>query len=93
LKIGLGRSLLNSYEQVGDVHAVQFPGESEVALFISGSGDVLLCDEQEWQRVRKIPALAPRDGVSLGSLNPPIPLELSPGDLESVLAGLGAVTA
>ena len=64
-----------------------------MALFISGSGDVLLCDAQEWQSVRDIPALAPRDGVSLGNLNPPIPLEFSPGDLKNVLAGLGAVTS
>ena len=42
-----------SADHIGDVVGIQFPGEEEVALFIPGSGDVLLCAAAQWQSLKE----------------------------------------
>lgn len=44
---------LISSQQLGDVVGFEFPGEAEVALFVPGSGDVLLCHLDQWSQLKK----------------------------------------
>jgi hypothetical protein len=39
--------------QVGDIFGVHFSNEKNVALFVVGSGDVLLCSLDDWQDLQR----------------------------------------
>ncbi|NDP38263.1 MAG: hypothetical protein GZ093_05860 [Rhodoferax sp.] len=89
----LGADALLLVDRVGDVVGVQFSGEDEVALFIPGSGDVLLCTASQWRSLKDMPVAR-----LIGLLNVPVPnasLEnyVSGADLESTLLSLGACLA
>ena len=77
--------------QLGDVIGVQFADEEEVALFIPGSGDVLLCTAAQWHSLKDVPV-----GGDIGLLiDPPSSVSkdgaASTGDLKSTLLALGAL--
>lgn len=77
-------------ERVGDVLGCRFDGEDEVALFLQGSGDVLLASLAQWQSLVR-PSVAPLNNLSVNLTlvvepNPPEPLD----ELRSTLLGLGA---
>lgn len=80
-------------QQLGDVVGVQFSGEEDVALFIPGSGDVLLCDAAQWHSLKA--------GQVGGATDPVAESRQQAGDadttsainLKSTLLGLGALLA
>jgi hypothetical protein len=77
--------------RLGDVVGVQFADEEEVALFIPGSGDVLLCTAAQWHSLKDVPV-----GGDIGLLiDPPSSVSkddaASTGDLKSTLLTLGAL--
>ena len=72
---------------------VQFQDEEEVALFIPGSCDVLLCTAVQWQSLRAVPS-----GGATGSFARPLRSDsvldvVHGGALKAILLSLGALLA
>jgi hypothetical protein len=80
-------------EQVGDVLGCRFEGEEDVALFLPGSGDVLLASLEQWRTLTLQPSISDKnfqgDAPVADALTPP---EVS-GELKSTLLSLGAALA
>jgi hypothetical protein len=81
-------------ERLGDVLGCRFEGEDEVALFLQGSGDVLLASLAQWRSLMK-PVVASISGLTgtppIGSnltVEPIAPESLN--ELKSTLLSLGA---
>ncbi len=85
-------SLPNSFERLGDVYAFHFVGEPDIALFIPGSGDVLLCSFHEWQTLKGVDSVAQLGSTQPEKWSPPSVQDEPLGDLKSILADLGAST-
>lgn len=64
-------------ERVGDVVGCRFDGESDMALFLPGSGDVLLANLAQWNSLKTPLSTAPLDSEPLD-------------ELRTTLLGLGA---
>jgi hypothetical protein len=63
----LGANLASS-QQIGDVVAFHFQDEEEVALFIPGSADVLLCDLKQWSQLRNSSKASVKSGVPVADI-------------------------
>jgi hypothetical protein len=93
LATGLQTGAVLSTERVGDVVGVQFPNEEDVALFIPGSGDVLLCTAAQWHSLKAGQVGSPT-GLSAGPLHSASVVDAAPAvDLKSTLLSLGALLA
>lgn len=55
-------------ERVGDVVGCRFDGESDIALFVPGSGDVLLANFAQWNSLKTPPSIVPLDSESVDEL-------------------------
>lgn len=79
-----------TFERVGDVIGCLFEGEEDLALFVPGSGDVLLSSLTQWRILSPASALASSVFVG-GVVSGPEPLGVFPADgLKSTLLSLGA---
>lgn len=80
-------------ERVGDVLGCRFDGEDDVALFLPGSGDVLLASLEQWRTLTLQPSISdknfPGDAPVADALTSP---EAS-AELKSTLLSLGAALA
>lgn len=80
-------------DHVGDVVGVQFSGEDEVAVFIPGSGDVLLCTASQWRCLKQTPVARLNDLLTAPVASANLESDDCGAGLESTLLSLGACLA